>query len=206
MTTSLVSLGIDVSKTWLDIAVRPTGASWQVANDPTGITALVADVAALQPAHIVLEATGGLEAPVAAALATAGLPVAVVNPRQVRDFAKATGKLAKTDALDAAVLAHFGEAVQPTPRPLPDAQAQVLSELLTRRSQLVAMVTAEQNRRASLTGSRRAGRGSSGMSAGCGPNCARWKPSCVRRCRPARCGGNERRCCGAFREWGRWWP
>lgn len=146
MSAALVSIGIDVSKTRLDVAVRPTGTAWHTGNDPTGIATLVEQVTALAPTHIVLEATGGLEAPVATALATAGLPVAVVNPRQVRDFAKAVGQLAKTDALDAAVLAQFGEAVRPTPRPMPDAQAQHLSALLTRRTQLVEMLTAERNR------------------------------------------------------------
>jgi transposase len=146
MTPPPISIGIDVSKTRLDVAVRPSGAAWMTGNDPGGIAALVEQVAAWHPAHIVLEATGGLEAPAAAALASAGLPVAVVNPRQVRDFAKATGRLAKTDARDAAVLAHFGEAIRPVPRPLPDAQAQPLHALLTRRTQLVEMVTAEQNR------------------------------------------------------------
>ncbi len=155
MVADAVFIGIDVSKRHLDVAVRPGGSPWQVANDPAGIGTLVERVSATAPVGIVLEATGGLEAPVTAALAAAGLPVAVVNPRQVRDFAKATGKLAKTDALDAAVLAHFAEAVRPAPRPLPDAQAQALSELLTRRQQLVEMLTAERNRRGSLTASRR---------------------------------------------------
>jgi transposase len=95
---------------------------------------------------MVLEATGGLERAVVAALALAELPVAVVNPRQVRDFAKATGRLAKTDAVDAAVLAHFAQALQPTPRPLPDAQSQALAALVERRHQLVSMLTAEKNR------------------------------------------------------------
>ena len=101
---------------------------------------------ALRPALVVLEATGGRELPVAAALATAGLAVAVVNPRQVRDFARAIGQLAKTDALDAQVLARFAEVVHPTPRPLPDAQAQELSALLARRRQLIGMRTAERQR------------------------------------------------------------
>ena len=100
----------------------------------------------LAPALVVLEATGGIELPLTAALVAAGLPVAVVNPRQIRDFARATGKLAKTDALDAQVIAHFAAAVQPTPRPLPDAQAQEFSALLTRRRQVVEMITAERNR------------------------------------------------------------
>ena len=100
----------------------------------------------LHPSLVVLEATGGLEAPLTGALAEAGLPVVVVNPRQVRDFAKATGKLAKTDAIDAHVLAHFADAVRPTPRPLPDAQTQAIAALLARRRQMVAMLTAEKNR------------------------------------------------------------
>lgn len=108
--------------------------------------AVVERVRALQPALVVLEASGGLEVAVTAALGHAGLPVAVVNPRQVRDFAKATGRLAKTDRLDAQVLAHFAEAIRPTPRPLPDEQARLLDGLLTRRHQLVAMRTAETNR------------------------------------------------------------
>jgi transposase len=146
---------IDVSKARLDVAVRPGGAAWQAGNDAPGIAALVERVTALAPACVVLEATGGLERGASAALAAAGLPVAVVNPRQVRDFAKATGRLAKTDALDAAVLAHFAEAVRPAVRPLPDAAAQALAELVTRRQQLVEMLTAERNRLGSLTGGRR---------------------------------------------------
>src|SRR5688500_2313711 len=150
-----VCVGIDVSKARLDVAVRPGGAAWQGGNADAGVATVVAQVTDLAPDRIVLEATGGLEAPAASALAAAGLPVAVVNPRQVRDFAKATGKLAKTDALDAAVLAHFAEAVQPPVRPLPDAPTRALAELMTRRQQLVEMRTAEQNRLGSLTGSRR---------------------------------------------------
>jgi transposase len=152
---SATVVGIDVSKAALDVAVRPAGGAWRAANDAPGIAALVERVAALAPACIVLEATGGLERGASAALAAAGLPVAVVNPRQVRDFAKATGKLAKTDALAAAVLAHFAEAVRPAVRPLPDAAARALAELVTRRQQLVEMQTAERNRLGSLTGSRR---------------------------------------------------
>lgn len=155
MPRASVVVGIDVSKAALDVAVRPSGTAWRTSNDAAGITALVADLAALAPVCVVLEATGGLERAATAALAAAGLPVAVVNPRQVRDFAKATGRLAKTDALDAAALAHFGDAVQPAVRPIPDAQAQALAELITRRQQLVEMRTAEQNRLGSLTGSRR---------------------------------------------------
>jgi transposase len=139
-------VGIDVSKAALDVAQRPNGEPWRVANEEAGITELVDRLRPLGPELIVLEATGGLERLVVAALALAGLPVAVVNPRQVRDFAKATGRLAKTDALDAAALAHFAEAIRPQPRPLPDAQSQALAALVERRHQLVGMLTAEKNR------------------------------------------------------------
>jgi transposase len=142
-------VGIDVSKAALDIAVRPQGATWRCGNDEAGISDLVARLQELVPHLIVLEATGGLERLVVAALAVAGLPVAVVNPRHVRDFAKATGRLAKTDALDAALLAHFADAIRPQPRPLPDAQSQALAALVERRRQLLGMHTAEKNRRGS---------------------------------------------------------
>jgi len=139
-------VGIDVSKNQLDIVVRPAGDTWSMPNDVSGITGVVQGLAQLHPALVVLEATGGLQMPLAAALATAGLPLAMVNPRQVRDFARAIGRLAKTDRLDAQVLAHFAEAVRPTPYPLPDAQTQELTALLTRRHQVVEMLTAEKNR------------------------------------------------------------
>jgi transposase len=116
-----------------------------VPNAEPGIADLVGALRPLAPRPVVLEATGGLELPAVAALAAAGLPVAVVIPRQVRDFAKAIGQLAKTDALDAGILARFAEVVQPTPRPAPDAETQALAALLGRR-QLVAMLTAEQQR------------------------------------------------------------
>ena len=139
-------VGIDVAKAQLDIAVRPSGEQWTATNDQAGISPLVARLQALRPTLVVLEATGGREVPLVAALAEAAVPVAVVNPRQVRDFARAIGQLAKTDALDAQVLARFAEVVRPTPRALPDAQAQELSALLTRRRQLVGMLTAERQR------------------------------------------------------------
>jgi len=139
-------IGIDVAKAQLDIAIRPSGERWAVPNDASGVTMLVDRVQALQPTLIVLEATGGLERAATVALATAGLPVVVVNPRQARDFARATGQLAKTDALDARALAHFADVIRPTPRPLPDAQTQELRALLGRRQQLIGMRTAEQNR------------------------------------------------------------
>lgn len=138
--------GVDVSKDHLDLHARPSGVAERFANDPDGVAALVARLSPLAPALVVFEATGGMEYPAAAALAAAGVPVAVVNPTQARRFAQATGKLAKTDALDAAALAHFAEAVRPDPRPLPDAAARALRELLDRRRQLIGMRTAETNR------------------------------------------------------------
>lgn len=145
-TTAAVFVGIDVAKATLDVAIRPTDRPWQCANDEPSIAQLVADLQALQPSHIVLEATGGYEVPLVAALGAAGLPVVVVNPRQVRDFAKAIGRLAKTDALDARVLAHFAETVRPALRPLPEAQTQQLAALVARRRQLVEMLIAERHR------------------------------------------------------------
>src|SRR5437870_8784013 len=139
-------VGIDVSKDRLDVHVRPTGDSFAVGADEAGIKALLARLTALAPTLVILEATGGYEATVVAALAHARLPVAVVNPRQIRDFVRATGQLAKTDRLDARGIAHFGEAVQPPVRPLASEQATALGELVTRRRQLVEMLTAELNR------------------------------------------------------------
>ena len=139
-------VGIDVAKAHLDIAVRPDDKEWSVTNDEEGIGTLVSQLQELGPARVVLEATGGLELAVTGALAAAELPVVVVNPRQVREFARATGRLAKTDRLDAQMIAHFGEAIKPTLRPLPDAETQALAEQLTRRRQVVAMPTAEKNR------------------------------------------------------------
>jgi transposase len=141
-----VCVGIDVAKDELVIAVRPSLAEWTVANSASGIEALTTRLAALAPACVVLEATGGYERACAAALATAGLPVAVVNPRQVRDFAKATGQRAKTDRLDAAVLALFAERVGPQVRVLPDEAQADLAALLLRRRQLTDMLVAEKNR------------------------------------------------------------
>jgi transposase len=145
MTPSTIFVGIDVAKDRLDLAWRPTGERWAAPNTERGIRSICRRLRTPAPALIVLEATGGLELPLTGALAAAGLPV-VVNPRQVRDFAKATGQLAKTDALDAAVLAQFAEAVRPPVRPLPDAATQALSALLLRRRQLIGMLTAEKNR------------------------------------------------------------
>jgi len=146
MTPAKFYVGVDVAKDWLDVAQRPEGAPWRVSNDERGIAALVERLVQLRPALVVLEATGGMEMPVVGALVIVQLPTAVVNPRQVREFARATGRLAKTDAIDAQVLAQFGEAVRPELRPFPDAATQELSALLTRRRQLVGMLTAEKNR------------------------------------------------------------
>lgn len=145
-TPSLLFVGIDVSKARLDIATRPTNAGWQVDNTENGIASLVDKLKQLKPALIILEATGGYETAVTAALAGVGLPVAVVNPRQVRDFAKSLGQLAKTDKIDATLLAHFADAIRPEPRLLPDEQTQELQGLLVRRRQLIEMLVAEKNR------------------------------------------------------------
>ncbi len=138
-------VGIDVSKATLDVAIGDAE-PFQVPNSREGIDRLLARLRSHAVALIVLEATGGLEALAAAALAAAGLPVAVINPRPARDFAKATGRLAKTDAIDATVLVAFGRGVRPEPRPLPDEATRELDALLDRRRQLVGMRTMEQNR------------------------------------------------------------
>lgn len=139
-------VGLDVAKAYVDVAVRPSGEQWRVANDEAGLAELVPRLRTLGPALIVAEATGGFERAAIAALAASGLPVVVANPRQVRDFARATGQLAKTDQLDAGILALFAERVRPAPRPLPDAAAQLLDAVLTRRRQLLEMLVAEKNR------------------------------------------------------------
>ena len=146
MTQESVYAGIDVAKDRLDLALRPSGTVRTVAYDAAGISGLVSELQSLGPSAVVLESTGGLELPLAGALAAASLPVVVVNPRQVRDFARATGRLAKTDALDARVLAHFAEAVRPAVRPLPDSDTQELHSLTARRTQVVEMLVAEKNR------------------------------------------------------------
>lgn len=143
-------VGIDVSKDRLDVHLRPSGEAFAVARDGAGIDALADRLRRIGPELVVLEATGGFETVVAAGLAAAGLALAVVNPRQIRAFARAVGRLAKTDALDAAVIAHFAEAVRPQPRPVPAPQAQALGELVARRRQIVEMMGAERNRRRQL--------------------------------------------------------
>jgi transposase len=146
MASSPLFVGIDVAKTTLDIALRPSAQTWQVIYDDPHVEAFVTQLNELSPTLIVVEATGGLERSLVAALVAARLPVIVINPRQARDFAKATGRLAKTDRVDAQVLAHYGEAIRPSFRPLPDADTQQLRALVDRRRQLVDMMTAEQSR------------------------------------------------------------
>ena len=146
MPPTALYVGIDVAKAQLDVAVRPTGDRWAIPNTEAGRQDVLARLAPLRPTLVLVDASGGLELPLVAALAAADLPVVVVNPRQVRDFAKATGQLAKTETLDARALAHFAEAVRPLPRPLPDAATQALTALLARRQQVVAMLVAEKNR------------------------------------------------------------
>jgi transposase len=140
-------VGIDVSKDRLDVHVLPSKQASAVARNGEGLDRLAIELCGLAPALVVLEATGGFELTVAAALAGAGLPLAVVNPRQIRDFARATGRLAKTDTLDAEVIALFAERIRPEPRPVAEVEAQVLAELVTRRRQLVEMIGMESNRR-----------------------------------------------------------
>jgi transposase len=147
MSQSPVFIGIDVSKNQLDVAVRPHKVFFFVTNDEAGIQELVQRIAELQPVSIVLEATGGYEKMVALALGAAGLPISIINPRQARDFAKALGRLAKTDRIDAACLAHFAQLLDPLPLPLVTAEQEELSSLTTRRRQLVDMITMEKNRK-----------------------------------------------------------
>lgn len=140
------TVGIDVSKATLDVAVLPGGEEFSTRNDHAGCAELASKLKLLSPKLVILEATGGLENLVIGSLVAAGLPVVVINPRQVRDFAKATGKLAKTDRLDAKVIAHFGQVINPEPRPFKDDETQALSAMITRRRQIVDMITAERNR------------------------------------------------------------
>ena len=146
-----IYVGIDVAKDQMDVAVRPSDERWTVSQDDDGIRQLVSRLKALEPALVLLESSGGFELPLVASLATEEVPVVVVNPRQVRDFARATGKLAKTDAIDAEILAHFAEAVRPPVRPLRDAETQILNSLVTRRQQVMIMLVSERNRLGSAT-------------------------------------------------------
>src|SRR6185369_14875884 len=142
-------IGIDVSKDLLEIAVHQSNYHFQSGNDPKQFPTLLSELISLRPARIVLEATGGLERPLLQALQTIGLPAVVINPRQVRDFAKALGLLAKTDRLDARVLAHFAASIQPPLSPVKTQQEMELDALMSRRNQLTEMLTAEKNRRGS---------------------------------------------------------
>ena len=151
MEQEVTYVGIDVAKAQLDVAVRPTDDRWEIPRDEAGIRKLVSQMKTLEPVMVLLEASGGLELPLVAALAAEAVPVVVVNPRQVRDFARATGKLAKTDALDAAVLAHFAEAVRPPVRPLRDAETQLLNSMAARRHQVMTMLVSEKNRLSAAT-------------------------------------------------------
>lgn len=145
-----VWIGIDVAKEWLDVASTGEEPVWRVSNDEAGMAELVRQLQTAAPQLVVMEASGGYERLAAAALTVAGLAVAVVNPRQVRDFARAGGHLAKTDALDARVLAQFAQRMQPPARPLPEATTAELAAVLARRRQLLEMRTAERNRRPTL--------------------------------------------------------
>ncbi|MFC1919874.1 IS110 family transposase [Chloroflexota bacterium] len=146
MAEEAVCVGVDVAKSALDVAVSDSGETRRFTNDHEGISQAVRYIADLKPAGIIIEATGSLEMPLAAALQASRLPVAVINPRQVRDFARATGVLAKTDTIDARVLALFGARVKPEIRPLPDKKTREMARLLTRRRQIIGMLTAERNR------------------------------------------------------------
>jgi len=146
MIEEAVCVGVDVAKSTLDVAASDSGETRQFANDDEGISQAVRYIASVKPAGIILEATGNLEMPLAAALQAGCLPVAVINPRQVRDFARSTGTLAKTDTIDARILALFGARVKPEIRPLPDQKTREMRNLLTRRRQLIEMLTAEHNR------------------------------------------------------------
>ena len=147
MQISETTVGVDVAQAVLDVWVHPSRESWQVSDDPSGTDDLALALRSHDPSLVVVEATGGLEDRLVASLSSAGLPIAIVNPRQVRDFARATGRLAKTDRLDAQTLAEFGAAVRPPVRELPDALLRELRDLTVRRQQLVAMRTTEKNRR-----------------------------------------------------------
>jgi transposase len=146
-----IIVGIDVSKDRLDVAVRPTGEIFVVERNAAGLEALATRLQALSPSIVALEATGGFETIAAATLAAAGLPVVIVNPAQVRSFAKALGQRAKTDPIDAAVIAHFAEATKPQPRPLADEATRLLADLVSRRRQIIAMIVAERQRETRIT-------------------------------------------------------
>lgn len=146
-----ITVGIDVSKDRLDIAVRPSGEVFAIERNPAGLEQLTLRLGALSPNLVALEASGGFETVVAAALAAARLPVVVVNPAQIRAFAKAIGQRAKTDPIDAVVIAHFAEATRPEPRPMPDEATRLLADLVARRRQILEMMVAERQREERVT-------------------------------------------------------
>lgn len=146
-----IYVGIDVSKDWLDVHVLPSGEGFRIGNDDGGIGSLRQRLCALNPHYVALEATGGLETPCVAELSAVGLPVVVLNPAQVRSFANALGRRAKTDPIDAAVIAGFAAAMRPQLRTLPDAQTRLLADLVARRRQILTMIVAEENRARSAT-------------------------------------------------------
>jgi transposase len=146
-----IIVGIDVSKDRLDVAVRPSGEAFAVGRNAAGLEELAARLRTLSPQVVALEATGGFETIAAAALASTGLPVVIVNPAQIRSFAKAIGQRAKTDPIDAAVIAQFAEATKPEPRPLPDEATRLLADLVARRRQIIDMMIAERQREKRLT-------------------------------------------------------
>jgi len=146
-----IIVGIDVSKDRLDVAVRPSGEVFAIERNPIGLEQLTLRLGALSPNLVALEATGGFEIVVAAALAAARLPIVVVNPAQIRAFAKAVGQRAKTDPIDAGIIAHFAEATRPEPRPLPDEATQLLADLVARRRQILEMMVAERQREKRVT-------------------------------------------------------
>jgi transposase len=146
-----ITVGIDVSKDCLDVAVRPSGEVFAIERNPAGLEQLTLRLGALSPNLVALEASGGFETVVAAALAAARLPVVVVNPAQIRAFAKAIGQRAKTDPIDAVVIAHFAEATRPEPRPMPDEATRLLADLVARRRQILEMMVAERQREERVT-------------------------------------------------------
>ena len=213
-TTARLFAGVDVSKDRLDICLRwsePQGhdeggeeAFFVVAYDETGIEALTSRLLAERTVLVIVEATGGFERAVVGALAAAGLPLAVVNPRQVRDFARATGKLAKTDRIDAGILARFAEAVRPAPKPHPNREIRALQTIVARRRQLLGMLAAENNRLSSATKpvAKRIKAHLRWLEKDSPAPSAIWR----RRSRAAQPWARTRRSCGACQEWARYWP
>jgi transposase len=193
-----VYIGIDVSKKQLDVAIRPGNDFFQVANDDLGLAALVQRLVSLQPQLILLEASGGFETLAAASLRQADLPAQIINPRQVRRFADSTGRLAKTDKIDAGVLAHFAEVLKPPLRPWPEAQQQELAALMTRRRQLVEMVVMEKIAWA-LPGRPRSAKVSRCISKRSRSNSRSWNRIWTTSSAAAPCTWRRTSCCKVFR-------